>query len=238
MPSSASHVSTERTRTRSMLGSSRSSAISSSPMSVSARLDHRAVGQRDVVEQRPTEQLGLEVRATRRRVRDDVLDPDAEVGAAVVLADDELLRDVDETTGEVARVGGAECGVDETLAGARRGDEVLEHLEAFTEVRLDRAGDHVAARVGHEAAHAGDLRICIMFPRAPEPTIMSMGLNCSRLELLSIASCTSRGGLGPDAHFLLTALAVGDDAAAELGLDLLGLRLVVVEDAFFFSAAS
>ena len=34
-------------------------------------------------------------------------------------------------------------------------------------------------------------RTCIMFPRAPEPTIMSMGLNCSVLEAAcSIASRT------------------------------------------------
>ena len=34
-------------------------------------------------------------------------------------------------------------------------------------------------------------RTCIMFPRAPEPTIMSIGLNCCGLELGSIAFCTS-----------------------------------------------
>ena len=34
-------------------------------------------------------------------------------------------------------------------------------------------------------------RTCIMFPRAPEPTIMSMGLNCSALRLFSMAVRTS-----------------------------------------------
>ena len=33
-------------------------------------------------------------------------------------------------------------------------------------------------------------RTCIMFPRAPEPTIISMGLNCSALRPFSIASRT------------------------------------------------
>ncbi len=33
-------------------------------------------------------------------------------------------------------------------------------------------------------------RTCIMFPRAPEPTIISMGLNCSALKAFSIASRT------------------------------------------------
>ena len=79
------------------------------------------------------------------------------VGAAVVLADDELLGDVDETPGQVARVGGAQGGVGQTLAGAVGGDEVLEHRQALTEVGLDRAGDDLAPRVGDQAAHAGDL---------------------------------------------------------------------------------
>ena len=76
---------------------------------------------------------------------------------AVVLADDELLRDVDETTREVAGVGGAERGVGETLAGTVGGDEVLEDREALTEVRLDRPRDDLTTRVGHQATHTGDL---------------------------------------------------------------------------------
>src|SRR4029078_10420087 len=87
----------------------------------------------------------------------DALHPDAQRGAAVFAADDELLGDVDQTPGEVARVGRPQRGVDEALAGARRGDEVLQHRQTLTEVRLDGAGDHVTARVGHQATHAGDL---------------------------------------------------------------------------------
>ena len=34
-------------------------------------------------------------------------------------------------------------------------------------------------------------RIWVMFPRAPEPTIMSIGLNRWALNSASIASCTS-----------------------------------------------
>ena len=34
-------------------------------------------------------------------------------------------------------------------------------------------------------------RIWVMFPRAPEPTIMSIGLNRCDLNSASIASCTS-----------------------------------------------
>jgi hypothetical protein len=38
-----------------------------------------------------------------------------------------------------------------------RGDEVLHHGEAFAEVRRDRGFDDVARRLGHQAAHGGEL---------------------------------------------------------------------------------
>src|SRR4029453_4927753 len=56
---------------------------------------------------------------------------------AVVLSDDHVLRDVDETPRQVARVGRAQRRVGPALGGAGRRDEVLEHRQAFHEVRLD-----------------------------------------------------------------------------------------------------
>jgi hypothetical protein len=50
------------------------------------------------------------------------------------------------------------------------------------------------------------------------------------LSIASIGLGHLGGGLGPDLDFLLDALAIGDDASAELLLDLLGLVLVAVED--------
>src|SRR6185312_15733256 len=72
---------------------------------------------------------------------DDRHHVDAFHRAAIQLTDDDILRDVDETAGQVARVGGLECGIGETLTCAVRRDEVLQHGEAFTEVRRD--GDRV-----------------------------------------------------------------------------------------------
>ena len=78
-------------------------------------------------------------------------------------------------------------------------------------------------------------RTCIMFPRAPEPTIMSMGLNFSALRSFSIAWRDLLGGLGPDLDFLLAPLAVGDDAPAEVAPPLLGLLLVLGRGSSAFS---
>src|SRR4051794_9888809 len=78
-------------------------------------------------------------------------------GAAVVDADDHVLRDVDQAAGQVARVRRAQRRVGEPLAGAVRRGEVLDHVEALHEVRLHGPLDDLALRVGHEAAHAGQL---------------------------------------------------------------------------------
>ena len=82
---------------------------------------------------------------------------EAAVGAAVLLADDDVLRDVHQTTGQVTRVGGTQGGVGQTLTGTVRGDEVLQHGQALTEGRLDRTRDGLVLRVGHQTTHTGDL---------------------------------------------------------------------------------
>ena len=79
------------------------------------------------------------------------------LGTAVDLANDHVLRHVHEPSGEVTGVGGAQCGVRQTLTRAVRGDEVLQHTQAFPEVRLDRPRDRFTLGVGHQTAHTGDL---------------------------------------------------------------------------------
>ena len=85
-------------------------------------------------------QLLLEVRTLVLEVQTD-----AAVGAAVLGTDHDLLRDVDETTGQVTRVGGSQSGVGQTLTSTVRRDEVLEHGETLTEVRADRPRDDLTS---------------------------------------------------------------------------------------------
>src|SRR5215207_268358 len=88
---------------------------------------------------------------------DDGARLDAGRGPAVLGGDDAVLRHVDQPAGEIARVGGLERGVGEAFAGAVGRVEVLEHREPFLEVRDDRGLDDLARRLGHQAAHAGEL---------------------------------------------------------------------------------
>jgi hypothetical protein len=73
------------------------------------------------------------------------------------MRDDAILRDVDQTAGQVTRVRRLQRRVGQTLAGAVRRVEVLENGQAFLEVRDDRRLDDFTRRLGHQAAHAGEL---------------------------------------------------------------------------------
>ena len=68
----------------------------------------------------------------------DVVDLDPLMGAAVVGADDDVLRHVHQPAGQVTRVGGAQRGVGQALAGAAGGNEVFQHVQAFAVVGADR----------------------------------------------------------------------------------------------------
>src|SRR5437763_8365463 len=82
---------------------------------------------------------------------------DAPLGAAIGFANDDVLRDVDETPGQVSGVRRAERPVCESLARAVGRDEVLQHRQPFAEIRFDRPRDNVALRVRDETAHSCDL---------------------------------------------------------------------------------
>ncbi len=107
---------------------------------------------------------------------------------------------------------------------------MLEHRQALTGVRLDRPGDHVAARVGHQATHAGDLADLHHVPSGTGADHHVDGVELLGREERLHGLAHLLGGLGPDLHFLLAPLAVGDDAPAEVLLLLLGLLLVVGQD--------
>src|SRR5713101_7921657 len=65
---------------------------------------------------------------------DDGLDVDAVGSSAVEFTDDDVLRDVYKAPRQVARIGRLERRIGQTFARAVRGDEVLQHGQAFAEV--------------------------------------------------------------------------------------------------------
>ncbi|CAB4679769.1 unannotated protein [freshwater metagenome] len=191
---------------------------------------HGSVGELEVLQQRTTKQLRLKIRTSVRGVRSDVFDPDTECGSTIDLTDDQFLSNVDQTAGEVTRVGGTKCGVDQSLTGTRSSNEVLECLEALTEVLLDGSRNHVAARVGHEATHACDLTHLGHVSTSTRTNHHVDWVEALRLELKFHGRLNFGGGVGPNANFHVATLAIGDDASAELVLDLVGLLFELVED--------
>ena len=87
----------------------------------------------------------------------DVIDLDTDLGAAVVLTDDNILRNVDQTTGQITRVGGTKGGVGKSLTGAAGGNEVFENVKTLAVVCTDRSFDRTSRGVGDKSAHTGKL---------------------------------------------------------------------------------
>ena len=75
----------------------------------------------------------------------------------VYLTDDQLLRNVYQTSGQVTGIGGTKRGIGQTFTGTVRGHKVLQYVQTFTEVGLDRKFDGVTGRIGHQTTHTGQL---------------------------------------------------------------------------------
>ena len=161
---------------------------------------------------------------------------DAVRRAAVLDRDDDVLRDVRQLPRQVAGVGRLERRVGQALPRAVGGREVLEHLQALAEVRLDGRLDDLARRLGHQTAHPAELTHLVdRATRArrdhAEDRVDVAVLVAEVLRRTSIRSSPHLlTGVGPVVDDLEVALALGDDALLEGLLDLVDLLLGRVED--------
>src|SRR5690606_2539691 len=112
------------------------------------------VADREVEREAPAIEAHLELVAWPGTTFDSVEVNVFEVGgAAVFLANHYLVSYVDELAGQVTGVSCTQSSVGAALAGSVRRDEVLEHVEALTEVSADRQLDGVTRGVRHQATH-------------------------------------------------------------------------------------
>ena len=138
--------------------------------------------------------------------------------------DDHVLRHVAEAARQVAGIGRLQRRIGQTLTGAVRRDEVLQHVQAFAEVRGDRRFDDFARGLGHQTAHTGKLAD-LLFRTASA----GIGHDVNRVEVAAGAVVLFHGlehlvgnrfgDLRPDFDDLVVALAVGDRAFLILLLD-------------------
>ena len=82
---------------------------------------------------------------------------DAARRATVKLVDHRGLSHVVQLPGHVTRVCGLERCIGQSLASTVGGGEVLQHIEAFTEVGSDGGFDDFTRRLGHQSPHASEL---------------------------------------------------------------------------------
>ena len=153
---------------------------------------------------------------------------DAARGAAVGLADDDVLRHVHQTPGQVTRVGGPQRRVRQALPGTVGRDEVLRHRQALTEVGLDRTRDVLTLRVRHQATHTGqgpDLRHVARRAGLHDHRDRVVARQRRLHDLVDLF-----GGLRPHLDELVVPLGVRQLTTLVALLHLGGLALVLVED--------
>src|SRR5262249_40254169 len=170
---------------------------------------------------------------------DDGLDVNAFAGSAIEFVDDDVLRNVDKTAGQVARVRGLQSGVSKALTSAVRGDEVLEHGEAFAEVRSDRSLHDLAGGLGHQASHTGKLANLLLRTASAGVRHDVDGVDDAflvvRFERFEHSVRDFFRNVAPDGDDLVVALAVGDGAVEILLLNLDGFLFGVFDELHFIA---
>ena len=151
--------------------------------------------------------LGVDLQLRHRHL-DELL------GAAVLLTDDHVLGDVDQPAGQVARVRRTQRRVGQSLASPVGRDEVLEHGQALHEVGLDRTLDDLALRIGHQAAHTGQL--ADLRERAAGTRVGHHGDRVEVVEVRVQRLADLVGGAIPQTGDRLVALLLGDLAVLVL----------------------
>ena len=161
---------------------------------------------------------------------------DAVDRAAILFADDRVLRHVHQAARQVAGVGRLERGVGQPFARAVRGDEVLQHRQPLAEVGGDGRFDDLAGRLRHQPAHPGELPDLL---RAAARARVRHHVD--RAESLSVflqAAEHLAGGLvrgrRPGVHDLVVPFPVGNQAIGVLRLDFLQHLLRVVQELGLF----
>ena len=161
---------------------------------------------------------------------DDSGSDDTVDGSAVLFVDDDILRDIDESSGQVTCLSGLESRIGQSLSGTVGGDEELDDRETFLEVALDRELDDVAVRLGHETTHTAELSDLglgtsgsgVRHQEQRVEAVLALFQLCHELV------CQLVVRLCPDVDHSVVALALGDLSLVVLvqNLGLLGVGLV------------
>ena len=139
-------------------------------------------------------------------------------GAAIVRGDDDVLCHVGQFSGKVSGVGRLQCRVGQSFSSTVGGAEVLQHAQAFAEIRLDGRLDDLARRLRHQSPHPGQL--ANLLDATPgtgvghqEDRVDVAGEALIAFQLLHHFGGDLFAGVGPGVEHLVVAFTFGDDAA-------------------------
>ena len=205
------------------------------------RVDHRLVEQRsgghdhvlgqriDHVDCRAPPEQPVGQRLQHLAAVDDRAHRKTVGGAAILLQDRAVLRHVHQPARQIARIGRLERRIGQPLARAVRGVEVLQHRQSLLEVGDNRRLDDLARRLGHQAAHPGEL--LHLGGRAAGAGMGHHVNRVDRLAGLGVGDALHHllghvvGAARPGIEHLVVLLALGDQAFEVLLLELLDVGL-------------
>ena len=152
-------------------------------------------------------------------------------GATVVLTNDNILRNVHQTTGQVTRVSGTQRGISQTLTCTVGCDKVLQNRQAFTVRGLNRARHNLTLRVRHQTTDTRNLTDLhpVTTCTGGHHTVNSVQTTV-RAQVLTHSLCNHVGSLGPNLDQFLTTLFVIDGTDLEVILNCSSLLLVALHN--------
>ena len=148
------------------------------------------------------------------RVNDQTL-----LGAAILFADDDFLSNVNQTSGQISGVCGLQSGIGQGLTSTTCCNEVLQDVQALTEVGLDRDFHGLTGGSEHQASHTGQLTHLRDVTTGTGVTHHLDGV--ITVEVVLQSSDNVVGGLFPNTDNVLVTLLFGEFTA----LEVLGNRL-------------
>ena len=168
------------------------------------------------------------------------------LSAAVNCGNHQVLRHIHQTTGQITRVGRLQGSIRQTFTRTVSRDEVLQYVQAFTEVGGDRRLDDRSVRLGHQATHTGQLanlrrtttsaRVSHHVHRVKRFLIYSIAFAINDLLFRKVVHHRLGDfivGLRPEVDHLVVLLALGYQARSVLRLDLFHFRGSFIDDASF-----
>src|SRR6056297_195750 len=171
---------------------------------------------------------------------------DSVKGIAILLSNDGILGDVNQTPGQITGVGRLQRRISQTLTCAVGRDKVLENRQAFSEICGNRGFNNRTVRLSHQTAHPRQLTNLLGTTTRSRISHHVNGIegwnrnglsffrnefvdgNISKHDAGNILST-----LGPDIDYLVVAFAIGNQTFSILLLNVLYLIRSDADPCFF-----